>query len=82
MVENYEYSLPKTEKQNARTSQEVVEEAEAVVVGDAIVTDPDLAGGHGPGHVTEGGQDLGPGDPEIDQGTGEGPGLHVIDLAP
>ena len=53
-----------------------------VVVVDAIVTDPDPAGGHGPGHVTEDGQDLGPGDQEIDQGTGEGPGLHVIDLVP
>ena len=75
--------MPKIEKQNARTSQEVVEEVEAVVVVvDAIVTDPDPAGGHGPGHVTEDGQDLGPGDQEIDQGTGEGPGLHVIDLVP
>lgn len=88
MAENYEYSLPKIEKQNARTSQEVVEEGEAgVVVEDVIVTDPDPdpAGGHGlgPGHVTEDGQDPSLGDQETDPGTaGEGPGLHVTDLVP
>jgi len=82
MAENYEYSLPKIEKQNAKTFQEVAEEVEAGVVVDVIVTDPDQdpAGGHGPGpgHVTEDGLDQDP-----DPGTaGEGPGLHVTDLVP
>jgi len=88
MAENYEYSLPKIEKQNVRTFQEVVEEEEVEVV-DVVVTDPDPAGGHGPGHVTDTGQDPSPEvlektSPGIVKGpgTGEGPGLHVTDLDP